>query len=68
MTIRLTVLDQDGVTVLASGQSLLNPGDSLQVPIICIGGATHFFRVEEITGQGGPNFKYTISLTNAGGI
>jgi hypothetical protein len=62
LTIRFTWLDQDGVTVLSSVEGPVDAGSpSLFLDFVPATG-TYFLKVEELTGQGGPDRTYQIHL------
>jgi len=67
LTLRLTWLDQDGVTVLATTEGTATGPEELEEDELIIDfspsvNGTYFLKIEEITGQGSVNHTYEIIM------
>jgi YD repeat-containing protein len=62
LTIRLTWVDQDGVTVLATAEGVVDASASVSLFMEPPVAGGYFLKVEELTGQGGPDRTYQIHL------
>jgi hypothetical protein len=66
LSLRVTWLDQDGTTVLDSGEGPVGGenGDSFSLFLTIPSSGTYFLLVEETSGQGGPSDTYGIVVTD----
>ena len=62
LTLQLTWLDQDGVTVLETTQGTISSGSDLSLGFAPSVDGSYFFKIEEISGQGGSTHTYELEM------